>query len=162
MEIFKATLNRKTYDFLQILEESTLFSMEQEDIDADIFLKDNGIVSKEDAEIMIFQKIGNEAVIPKFCYIIARRELGKDNVTIRTIVEKIIIDNNAISHQVIKFIFDVLLQQSKGFFDRIIVGQINERVFMQQNQLSDHIARYLVSAIENNRERNPIAIADNL
>lgn len=159
MKIIKAHLNQQTCNFLQNLHELTLFDMLQDDIDNDPNLRNQEIEVEDGENIMVFQGIGNpHGIIEKYFYIVYRSLVGGDGLTTVTVIDKILIDYNAINVEVLTLAFKILFQQDYGMYDRIWVGRINERITFQINQLPTTIAQYLVKACNNNQGRNPIIL----
>lgn len=146
MEIIKAYLNKGQCNFNTILKESTLFEITKEEASQELFSQKQDTLLQDEEKVLVFQKVGTEKNIEKFCYLIYKNILGKDDSTTMFVIDKIIIDNNAIDIEILSRIFEILFQQDYGMYDRIQVGKINERIAFNKSQLPRCIAKYLVDA----------------
>lgn len=109
-----------------IIGESNLFWMSQEDIDAD------GVVGGEQLEdgdsMIVFQNITEPHQGERYCYLKTNTVIGDDGHTKKITITKIITDSNLIRPNLFFNIFRILLQQENNEYrNRIVLtSRINE------------------------------------
>ena len=111
-----------------IIGESNLFWMSQDDIDAD------GVVGGEQLEdgdsIIVFQNTVEPHQNERYCYIKFNTAIGADGHTKQITIDKIIVDNNLINQHLFIRIFNIFLQQEDNdYSNRIIVTNRYNKTF---------------------------------
>ena len=129
----------------EILNESALFSMNQDDIDNDAIV--NGERLEEGDELIVFQNTVEPYQNERYCYIKFNTLVGNDGRTKQITINKIIVDRNMIHPNLFSQIFTILLQQeSSEHPNRIVItnrfnecfrGRIVEVAFAATNRICD-------------------------
>ena len=126
-----------------VIEESTLFYMEQNDIDEDSIV--NGEQIENGDKMIVFQNITRPYQGERYCYLKTNTIIGLDGHTKLITINKIIVDRNLINQNLFFNIFRILLQQEENEYNNRIVltSRFNEcfknRVIDIANTISNHI-----------------------
>lgn len=125
MEIVRENIVRhKILDVTQVIEESSLFEMDEHDIKEDKFMSNETIGANE--SILVFQSINLNSMVERYCYIKISTHYAADGMTKALVVEKIVTDENLINMILFEAIFRILLQnESNSTMNRIFVGKVN-------------------------------------
>lgn len=126
-----------------VIEESTLFYMEQNEID------DDDIVCGEQIEggdnIIVLQNITEPYQGERYCYLKTNTIIGGDGHTKLITINKIIVDKNLINQSLFFNIFKILLQQEENEYNNriMLTTRFNEcfknRVVDIANSISNRI-----------------------
>jgi hypothetical protein len=110
----------------EILNESALFSMNQDDIDNDAIV--NGERLEDGDELIVFQNTKEPYQNERYCYIKFNALVGGDLVTKQITINKIIVDKNLIHPNLFTQIFTILLQQEDNEHPNriVITNRFNE------------------------------------
>ena len=110
----------------EILNESTLFSMNQDDIDNDAIV--NGERLEDGDELIVFQNTVEPYQNERYCYIKFNTLVGNDGQTKQITINKIIVDRNMIHPNLFTQIFTILLQQEDNECPNriVITNRFNE------------------------------------
>lgn len=126
-----------------IINESNLIRMSQDDIDADGVI---GGEQLEDGDDMIaFQNTVEPHQNERYCYIKFNTIIGADGHTKQITINKIIIDNNLINQNLLNQFFTIFLQQEDNeYYNRIVVtNRYNKtfrgRIFETANEIANHV-----------------------
>lgn len=93
----------------EILNESSLFFMYQDDIDNDVIV--NGERLEDGDELVVFQNTVEPYQNERYCYIKFNTHVGNDGLTKQITINKIIVDRNMTYPNLFTQIFTILLQQ---------------------------------------------------
>ena len=103
-----------------IINDSVLFCMEQEDIDADDIV--NCEVLKDGDNILVFQNIHEPNKGERYCYLRTNTCVGGDGHTKLIRIDKIIIDGCLLNRDLFVRIFNILLQrENNGYRNRLVL-----------------------------------------
>lgn len=102
-----------------IINESSLFYMNQEDIDADIIV--SGEQLGDNDTMVVFQNTVEPHQNERYCYIKFNTLVGGDGQTKQITINKIVVDRNLISPNLFSQIFIILLQQEDNEYRNRIV-----------------------------------------
>ena len=131
-----------------IINDSSLFSMSQEDIDVDNIV--NGERLEEGDDMIVFQNTVEPHQNERYCYIKINTRIGADGHTKLITVNKIIVDASLIGHNLFAHIFTILLRQENNEYpNRIVVDYINKRFGEIINITSNEIADYIYELYQN-------------
>lgn len=126
-----------------IINESSLFLMSQEDIDADNNIK--GYVLDEGSDMVVFQNSFEPHQNERYCYIKYHTFIGADGNTKKITVSDIIVDDNFINHDLFAHVFTILLSNEDNCYsNRIVVpNKYNERFGGRIDNVANEIADYI-------------------
>ena len=110
MELKRANLRfNRIVNVDDIINESSLFYMNQDDIDNDAIV--NGEILEDGDELIVFQNTTEPHQNERYCYIKFSVMIGGDGQTKQITINKIITDKNLITPNLFAQIFIILLQQ---------------------------------------------------
>lgn len=130
----------RVVEISDIIDKSHLLLMEQTDIDDDNNVHDCTLA---DGDTMIVLQNGIEPYQDeRYCYVKYHTIVGGDGNTKLMVVEKIIIDENLINHDLFAHVFTILLRQEDSeYTNRIMVTNgYNERFHGKVDEVANDIA----------------------
>ena len=145
MEIVRSNFRfNRIIDIDEIMNDSRLFAIPQEDIVEDEFVRNENIGDGE--AWLVLQNNSDVFFGERYCYVKTYTSLGGDNQTKLINVDKVILDGSLINRELINLFFTILLQQEDNEFpNRIKVGNIvNCRFHDDIQRVSSEIANYVI------------------
>jgi hypothetical protein len=147
-------IERKNFRFNRIVSpydvicDSVLFSMTQEDIDSDSIVSGERLEYGDD--MLVFQNVVAPYQNERYCYLKINTLIGGDEHTKQITINKIIVDGGLINHILFARIFTILLQQEDYEHpNRIVVDYINKRFGGIINETSNEIACFIYELYQN-------------
>ena len=127
MEIIRENFRfNRVVNLSDVINNSSLFSMYQEDIDADNIV--NGEWLEDGDDMIVYQNTVEPHQNERYCYIKTNTRVGTDGLTRMITINKIIVDGGIIDHNMLAQIFTILLQQEDNVHpNRIMVTNNNVR-----------------------------------
>ena len=123
-----------------VIDDSALFSMTQEDIDSDAIVSGEKLEDGDD--MIVFQNTVEPHQNERYCYIKINTRIGTDGLTRMITINKIIVDGGLIDRNLFAQIFTILLQQEDNEHpNRIVVTNgYNERFRGRIVEVANNIA----------------------
>ena len=127
MEIIREKFRfNRVVNLSEVINNSSLFLMYQEDIDADNIV--NGERLEDGDDMIVYQNTVEPHQNERYCYIKINTRVDTDGLTRMITINKIIVDSGLIDHNMLAQIFTILLQQEDNVHpNRIIVTNNNVR-----------------------------------
>ena len=126
----------------EVLTDSALFYMEQNDIDSDGIVKGEHLEQEDTVCVLMNNAEPHRG--ERYCYIKTRTQIGDDRHTKAISIDKIIIDGNLINQNLFVHIITIVLQQEDNEYpNRIIVGNINKCFHRNITETANEIGIYI-------------------
>lgn len=129
----------RDYDITQILDNIKVFSMNQEDIDDDVFV--GNIQLGENDELITVQNIKLNST-ERYCYMLMTNLIGLDENTKFKIVKWIYVDSNALRYEFFEWLFGNIAKQRNSTHDKIMLTNICES--LNDNGVSEKLAKRII------------------